>query len=135
MKRLFKLSVKALLLAVLLIVPVSGTVFADDNTINMVVSPSVLNIESNGGSISIHTDIGYVPSSDATLMVNGTVIEGINTFVDSCGNLVVKASVDTVKSIVAGEESAYFVLTCNYNGGIYTGTDSIDVIQVIPQKK
>ena len=67
--------------------------------------------------------------------VNGTVIDRIYTFLDSCGNLVVKASIVTVKSIVVGEESADFVLTCNYNGGTYVGTDSIKVIQIIPQKK
>ena len=134
MKKLIKLSIKALLLATLLTVPLSGIVLAEDGIIDMVVSPNVLSIESNGGSISVHTDIGYVSPADATLEVNGTKIELIYTFTDSCGNLVVKCSIATVKAIVIDETEAEFVLTCNYNGGTYTGTDTIRVIQVLPQK-
>ena len=134
MNRLFSLCIKALFISALLIVPLAGTALASDNTIDIVVSPNVLNIESNGGSISVHTNIGYVSADEATLEVNGTVIENIYTFTDSRGNLVVKCSINTVKSIVVGQEEATFVLTANYNGGVYTGTDTIAVIQVIPQK-
>jgi len=133
-KRLLKLFIKALFVSTILTVPLSSVALAADNTIDMVVSPNVLNIESNGGSISIHTNIGYVSAADATLEVNGTLIEDISTFTDSRGNLVVKCSINTVKSIVVGEEEATFVLTANYDGGIYSGTDTIAVIQVIPQK-
>ena len=135
MNRLFKLCIKAVLISALLTVPLSGTVLASDNTIDIVVSPHVLNIESNGGSISIHTNIGYVSAEDAVLEVNGTTIAKIWTFTDSRGNLVVKCSINTVKSIVVGEEEATFDLTANYDGGIYSGTDTIAVIQVIPQEK
>ena len=134
MNRLFKLCIKALLISALLTVPLSGTVLASDNTIDIVVSPHVLNMESNGGSISIHTNIGYVSEDEAALEVNGTLIENIYTFTDSRGNLVVKCSINTVKNFVVGEEKATFVLTANYNGGIYKGTDTIAVIQVIPEK-
>jgi len=134
MNRLSKLCIKVLLISALLTVPLSGTILASDNTIDIVVSPHVLNIESNGGSISVHTDIGYVSPEDAVLKVDGTTIEEIWTFTDTSGNLVVKCSIDTVKDIVIGKEEATFVLTANYNGETYTGTDTIDVIQVIPQK-
>ena len=127
MNRLFRLCIKALLISALLTVPLSGTVLASD-TIDIVVSPHVLNIESNGGSISIHTNIGYVLAEDAALEVNGTPIDHIWTFTDSRGNLVVKCSINTVKSIVVDEEEATFVLTADYNGGTYTGTDTIAVI-------
>jgi hypothetical protein len=133
-KRYFRTGIMALLLSVLVVIPVSGVVLADENAIDMVVSPNVLNLESNGGSISVHTDIGYVSPEDATLEVNGTVVEGIYTFVDNCGNLVVKCSITTVKGIVTAGEDAVFVLTCNYNGGVYTGSDTVPVIQVFPQK-
>ena len=134
MKRFLRLGTKTLFVSIILTVLLSSAILASDNTINMVVSPNVLNVESNGGSISIHTDIGYVSENDATLEVNGTTIENINTFTDDRGNLVVKCSIDTVKSIVVGEEEATFVLTANYNEGIYSGTDTIAVIQVMPQK-
>jgi len=45
---------------------------------------------------------------------------------------VVKYSVNTVKDIIVGEEEATFVLTANYNGGIYSGIDIIAIIQVMP---
>ena len=134
MKRVLRLCIKTLFVSIILTVLLSSAVLASDNTIDIVVSPHVLNIESNGGSISIHTNIGYVSENDAALEVNGTPIENIYTFTDSRGNLVVKCSINTVKSIVVGEEEATFVLTANYNGGIYSGTDTIAVIQVIPQK-
>ena len=134
MKRVLRLCIKVLLISTILTVSLSSAVLASDNAIDIVVSPYVLNIESNGGSISIHTDIGYVSEDDVVLEVNGTPIENIYTFTDSRGNLVVKCSINTVKSIVVGEEEATFVLMANYNGGIYSGTDTIAVIQVIPQK-
>jgi archaellum component FlaG (FlaF/FlaG flagellin family) len=125
---------KALFIALILTVLPLSAVLAADNTIDMVVSPNVLNIESNGGSISIHTDIGYVSEDDAALEVNETPIETITTFVDNRGNLVVKCSIDTVKNIVVGTDEATFVLTASYNGSVYYGTDTIAVIQVLPQK-
>ena len=134
MKRLIKLSIKALLLATLLTVPISGAVLADDGTIDMVVSPNVLNLESNGGSISVHTDIGYVRAAEAILEVNGTPVS-VYTFADSCGNLVVKASINTVKGMVTAGKDAIFDLTYICNGVTYTGSDTVPVIQVIPQKQ
>jgi hypothetical protein len=133
-KKLLKITGSALLLVALLSVSLTSAVFADENTIDMVVSPNVLNLESNGGSISVHTDIGYVAPADATLEVNGTPVDTIYTFTDSCGNLVVKADIAAVKEMVVAGEDAVFVLTCNYNGGIYTGTDTVPVIRVVPQK-
>lgn len=134
MKKALTMCSKTLFIALILIILPLSAVIADDSTIDMVVSPNVLNIESNGGSISIHTDIGYVAPDDATLEVNGTPIDTISTFVDNRGNLVVKCSIDTVKDIVVGTGEATFVLTANYNGSVYSGTDTIAVIQVLPQK-
>ena len=134
MKRFLGSFAKVLLVSAILAVPLSSTVLADGTTIDMVVSPNVLNMESNGGSVSIHTDIGYVAEADATLVVNGTPTEIVNTFPDNRGNLVVKCDIDTVKAIVAGAEDAVFVLTYAHGGGTYSGTDTIAVIQVVPQK-
>jgi len=142
MKKLLKLFVKALFVSSILIFLLSNVALADDNTINMVVSPNVLNIESNGGSISVHTDIAYSGVEGASLEVNGTTIVNIETFADNCGNLVVKCSIGTVKSIVVGpdgivvgKEEAEFILKANYNGSMYSGSDTITVIQVIPNEE
>lgn len=134
MKKLLKIAGSALLLAALFVASLAGAALAGDNTIDMVVSPNVLNLESNGGSISVHTDIGYVAPSDAILEVNGTPVDDIYTFTDSRGNLVVKADIVAVKGMVVAGEDAVFVLTCDYEGETYTGTDTVPVIQVVPQK-
>lgn len=134
MKKLLKMAGSALLLAALFVASLTGAALAGDNTIDMVVSPEVLNLESNGGSISVHTDIGYVAPSDAILEVNGIPVDNIYTFTDSRGNLVVKADINVVKNMVVAGEEAVFVLTCDYEGETYTGSDSVPVIQVIPQK-
>jgi len=133
-KRRLNFFIKVILIAAITIIPLSGSVLANDNVIDIVVSPNVLNLESNGGSISVHTDISYVAEAEVNLEVNGTTIDDINTFPDNCGNLVVKCSIDTVKAIVANETEATFILTVSYDGETYTGTDTIMVIQVIPQK-
>ena len=133
MKKLLKLSIKALLLAALLVIPVSGAVLAEDGTIDMVVAPNVINLEYNGGSISVHTDIVYDGTSNVILKVNTTSV-GISTSRDNCGYLVVKADFDDVKDILNAGEEAEFVLTCNRDGMLYTGTDYVSVIKVIPQK-
>ena len=132
MNRVLRLCIKVLFVSTILTMLLSSAVLANDNTIDIVVSPHVLNIESNGGSISIHTDIGFGLVEDTTVKVNGQEIEVISTFADDCGNLVVKCSTDEVKGIVIYDESADFVLTCN--SGSYIGENSIRVIRVIPQK-
>ena len=139
MSRIIKKLAMTLVVAVILVISIAGIVFADDDTMEIVVSPNVLNLESNGGSISIHTDVGYVVppgafQADVTLEVNGVLVEKVGTFPDSSGNLVVKADIDTVKEIIAVEGEATFYLTYNDTHTTYTDDDTIKVIKVIPQK-
>jgi hypothetical protein len=124
----------ALALVAVLLVSITGAALAQDGTIDIEVSPKVLNIESNGGSLSINTNIGYVSAEDTTVAVNGEEVAVIATFLDNRGNLVVKCDIDEVKGIVTPGETAVFVLICKYNGAEYTGTDSVPVISVVPQK-
>lgn len=127
MKRLSKLCVGTLSLVALLAVILTSGVFAQDNTIEVVVSPNVLNLNSNGGSVSLHTDIGYTLVLGAELYVEDQLAEQISTFADSRGDLVVKCNLDTVKSMVAVGE-ATFVLEVDTQNGPYSGTDTIAVI-------
>ena len=127
MKRLFKLCVGTLSLVALLAVILTSGVLAQDNTIEVVVSPNVLNLKSNGGSVSLHTDIRYALVSDAELYVEGQLVEPISTFADDRGDLVVKCNLDKVKDMVAVGE-ATFVLNATTQDGLYSGTDTIRVI-------
>jgi hypothetical protein len=133
LKELFKLSIKALILTALLVIPVSGAVLADEGDFDMVVSPNVINLESNGGSISVHTDVAGIPEG-VSLYINGEEVEGIWTFTDSCGNLVVKCSIDTAKSMVVVDKDAVFVVSYISDAEVYTSSDTVPIIQVIPQK-
>ena len=139
MSRTIKKLGMTLAVAAILVISIASIVFADDGTMEIVVSPNVLNLESNGGSISVHTDVGYVipqgaSQADVTLEVNGVLVESVGTFPDRSGNLVVKADIDTVKEIIAVEGEATFYLTYNDTHTIYTGDDTIQVIKIIPQK-
>ena len=127
MKRLSKLCVGTLLLVTLVAVILTSGVFAQDNTIEVVVSPNVLNLKSNGGSVSLHTDIRYALVSDAELYVEGQLVEPISTFADDRGDLVVKCNLGRVKDMVAVGE-ATFVLEVTTQDGLYSGTDTIKVI-------
>ena len=119
-----------LLVLAMLVVPASG-VLAEDNSIDVVVSPNVLNLESFGGSVSLHTDIAYRLVEDAALTVNGIEVLPISTFADDRGQLVVKCSMATVEAIVEMVEpgEATFDLTVTGTDGLtYSGTDTIKVI-------
>ena len=133
MKKLLKLSIKALLLAALLVIPISGTVLAGDGTIDMVVAPNVINLESNGGSISVHTNIMYQGTSNVILEVDENPVE-ISICPDNCGFLVVKADIGDIKDVVSADTKAEFVLTCNRGEEAYIGSDTVTIKQVIPQK-
>jgi hypothetical protein len=103
---------------------------ADDNTIEMVVSPNTLNLGSEGGVIRIHADIDYDSVADVVVKVEGTSIDVLNTFADSRGDLVIKCNLEFVKTVVEVEDAdtATFVATIPANGDVYSGEDTIPVI-------
>ncbi len=133
MARLSKLLVGTMLLVTLLAAVLTTGALAEDNnnTIEVVVSPNVLNLNSNGGSVSLHTDIDYavVVVDGVELYVEDQLVEQIWTFADDRGDLVVKCNIDIVKGMVdvrLGE--ATFRLEVVTESGQYIGTDTIAVI-------
>lgn len=116
----------AMLLVAVLGIALTVGAFAQEDTIEVVVSPNVLNLESNGGSLSLHTNIGYAWVTNVLLQVEGYPTE-IYTFADDRGDLVVKCDIEVVKGIVS-EGEATFDLTVYTEGPTYFGTDTIDVI-------
>ena len=79
---------------------------------------------------TIHTfDFKAVP-----MVSKAQVMATLYLFKDSCGNLVVKTSIDNVKGMV-DVGVAEFYLTYIRNGvGYTTDTDFVSIIEVIPQK-
>jgi hypothetical protein len=117
-----------LLVVTLVAVILANGVFALDGTIEVVVSPNVLNLKSNGGSLSVHTDIGYHSVARAELLVDGTPVEGIWTFPDDRGDLVVKCDLGTVKGMVEVGEAVFRLDVDTKDGADYSGTDTVAVI-------
>jgi hypothetical protein len=119
-----------LLVVVVLCIGVTSPVLANDNSIEVIVSPSVLNLDSNGGSLSIHTDIDYSSVNsvnDVFLEVDEVEIPGISIFPDDRGDLVVKGDIETVKNMVSVGE-ATFDLSVSTVDGEHNGSDTIRVI-------
>ena len=129
MKRLSNLFIKALIISIILIVPLSGAILADDIGIEVVVSPNVLALNSIGGSVSLHADISYdlVKGEDMSLTVNDDPLPITSTFADDRGDLVVKCDIDELKSLVS-EGTADFELTITTADSVYTGTDEIRIV-------
>ena len=127
MSRSAKLCVVGLILVTFLTVGLASVAFAQDDTVEFVVSPSTLNLESNGGVISLHVDIAYSAVTDVELEVDGQSTPIASTFPDSRGDLVVKCRLATVKEQVSVGE-ATFALTVYTQSATYSGVDTIKVI-------
>ena len=131
MDRLSKACVGTMLLVMLLAVVLTTGALAE-GAIEVVVSPNVLNLNSNGGRVSLHTDIDFDVVDSAKLYVSAEdgLSEEISIsriFADTLGDLVVKCDIDIVKGmVVAGD--ATFVLEVDTDDGTYSGTDTIAVI-------
>ena len=126
MKRVSMLFIKTLIISTILIVAVSGTILADDNSIEVALSPNVLAINSNGGSVSLHADIKYSLVKETSLTVNGLDMPIADTFADDRGDLVVKCDIGILEDRVS-EGTATFELTVITADDEYTGTDTIKV--------
>ena len=127
-----------LVVAVLVLLGSLAGVALAEGDIVVQVSPNVLNLQSKGGSLSLHTDLDFDSAEGVVLTVDdtvddtvgddGQVVPDIETFADACGNLVVKADLDTIKEMVADLDEAKFELTVETPDGTYVGSDTIDVI-------
>lgn len=123
----------ALMLVLPLVLGLANGVLANGATAGdefaLQVSPHVLNLDSYGGSVSLHTNIGYSTDLVVDLTVQGIQdFPILGTFADSRGELVVKCSVETVKEI-AELGAATFVLTLELDGVVvYEAEDTITII-------
>ena len=98
--------------------------------IDLQVSPNVLNLESYGGSLSMHTDVGYSWTLDVGFTVDGQLVDDFWTKADARGELVVKASLEAVEGMVGVSEATFVLTVITANGDWYEGTDTIRVISV-----
>ena len=118
------------------LVAVSVGVAAEDNPINIVVSPHTLNLESPGNGVTVHTDIAFceVDCSTVTMAVEGADITIRSCYSDLCGDLVVKVDrddvVDAIRDSDASTEADFTLTGFTTSEDQFTCTDVIDVIDI-----
>ena len=125
MKRSLKLCAATLVLVLSLAVGLTTLTSAETSDVDMVVSPNVLNLESSGGTVSLHVDFAYSSVSTLDLKLDGLPLPYVDTFPDSRGDLVIKCDIAEVKDMVE-VGNATFALTIN---DMHPATDTIRVIE------
>ena len=138
MKKITKVSLKALVLSVIMVMLLSGTALANGSAEGIEVSPNVINLDSNGGSFSIHTNISNSSLEVVSLLAvlpnnNSTNITDYWTFSDDMGDLVVKCRIGDVKELISeliSEGTITFALTVfsTYSNETTTYYDDVRVI-------
>jgi len=104
--------------------------------IHIDVAPKTLNLESNGNGVTVHTNIAYssVDCNTVTMKVEGVEIYECSCYSDYCGDLVVKVDREDVVYAIGYPDvsptNATFTLSGSTATGLFTGTDTIDVIDV-----
>lgn len=118
------------LLAVLLFSPAAS----HSLEIEIDVSPNVLNIQSSGTVVTIHTDISYSLVDAYTVYLNGLAISSWKS--DNRGNFVAKFSMNEVKmldGLVIGDYNTLQMVGLTDDGEPFVGEQDIKVIDVLPQ--
>jgi hypothetical protein len=128
-----------LLLAGLLLSPAIS--YSDDDfdfEIEIDIAPNVLNIQSEGTAVTVHTDIAYWTVEAYTLTLNGIDIKSWKA--DNQGNFVAKFWMDEVKALALeaedmtiGDYNEFVLLGENKAGEVFLGTQEILIIDVVPK--
>ena len=109
-----------------------ATSYGLDTTID--IAPNVLNIQSQGTVVTVHTDITYSLVDVYTVYLNGIAIQSWKA--DNRGNFVAKFSMEEVKSLeglVIGDYNTLQIVGLAMDGEPFVGEQDIKVIDVLPQ--
>lgn len=125
-----------LLLVGLLVSP--ATSYSDELEIEIDIAPNVLNIQSSGTVVTVHTDIAYWAVDVSAVYLNGIEISSWKA--DNQGNFVAKFLMDEVKALALVDENMAigdyneFELEGETKGGVeFFGTQEILIIDVVPK--
>jgi hypothetical protein len=105
-----------------------------DDTIEIDVAPNVLNIQSQGTVVTVHTDISYWLVDVSSVFLNGILISSWKA--DDRGNFVAKFSMDEVKSLdglIIGDYNKLQLVGVTNDGEAFVGAQDIKVIDVTAQ--
>jgi hypothetical protein len=119
-----------LLFVGLLLNPASAYSF--ESTIR--IAPNVLNIQSEGTVVTVHTDISYWVVDVYSVHLNGILISSWKA--DNRGNFVAKFSMDEVKTsagLVIGDYNTLTIVGLTEDGKEFWGEEEIMVIDVLPR--
>ena len=114
---------------------------AEAPALDIQVAPGTINKQSCGGSFSIHTDVPYSlavgeePGVLVSVAINGSDL-ACGKKPDACGNLVLKANLDTVKEMI-DPPSATVTVTADFviTGKSETVSETITVVDVSGKRK
>jgi hypothetical protein len=119
-----------LLLAGLLISPA----ISYSEEIEIDIAPNVLNLQSSGTVVTVHTDIAYWAVNVHSVFLNDVYIQSWKA--DNQGNFVAKFSMDAVKELpelIIGDYNTLTIIGADTDGEAFVGEQEIKVIDVIPQ--
>ena len=98
------------------------------------VAPNVLNIQSQGEIVTVHTDIAYSAVVGASVFLNGVAIEYWKA--DARGNFVAKFVMDEIKTLdglIIGDYNTLMLIGYTTDGDPFIGEQEIKVIDIIPR--
>ena len=127
-----KLSLGLIVISILVMAP-SMAVCQD---IEIQVSPSILNLQSNGVVVTIHADIAYADVDASTVALNGVEIDSWKA--DNIGYFVAKFDMDDIKGLEGlriGEYNTVTLSGSTIDGELFTGSEDVLVINNIPKGK
>ena len=108
---------------------------ADGILVEIEVAPNVLNLESNGTVVTVHTDIPYGDVAATTVTLNGIPIDHWKA--DNRGNFVAKFLMDAIKDLPL-DIGGMNTLTLEGQAGDdspFSGSCDIRVVRNLPKKK
>ncbi|MBC2714373.1 MAG: hypothetical protein HF978_03605 [Desulfobacteraceae bacterium] len=97
------------------------------------VSPNVLNLQSSGTVVTVHTNVDYNTVIASSVFLNGVPIYFYKS--DDRGYFVAKFVMDDVKDLplIIGELNTLLLVGVTDDGLAFTGTQDIKVISIIPR--
>ncbi|MDH3950953.1 MAG: hypothetical protein OEV11_07960 [Deltaproteobacteria bacterium] len=98
------------------------------------VAPNVLNIQSKGEIVTVHTDIAYSAVVGASVFLNDVAIEYWKA--DARGNFVAKFVMDEIKTLdglIIGDYNTLVLIGYTTDGHPFIGEQEIKVIDIIPR--
>ena len=132
MENFKKLSVLLALVMIVVMTPV--TLFSQE--IEIQVSPNILNLQSNGIVVTIHTDVAYSLVDASTVELNDVEIQSWKA--DNQGNFVAKFNMDDIKGLPGLKIGEYNILTLvgeTTVGDEFFGIEEVLVINNVPKGK